>query len=165
MTIRIHGTASAQQNLSGELQFYFVYCTSPGAFTDPEPNPEDVEELTRSINILVTDNIQDQSQKNFEILYQSVALRSAPTIMTNPEPILALENEAAPSLSGEGYIWKFSVERNDLWKDFQLDDPVGLLVKELDGVILESGVRITTIDGSPSGIDKNIEFVRVDNFQ
>jgi len=165
MTTRIHGAASAQQNLTGELQFYVVYCTSPGAFTDPSPNPPENEEEVRSINIQVTDEIQDQTQKNFEILYQSVGLRSTPTIMNNPEAVATLQaaTVGAPSLTGEGFVWKFAAERADVWEDFAVDDPVGLLIKELDGVIIESGVRITTVDGSSSGTAKNMEFIRVNN--
>jgi hypothetical protein len=162
MPTRIHGAASMQQNLAGDLQFYIVYSLSPGAFTDPSPNPPEIEETARQINIQVTDDILDQSQKNFEILFQSIGLRAVPTIMNNPEPVLNLETEGAPSLTGEGYVWRFAVERADAWKDFKTDDPVGLLVRELDGVIIESGVRITTVDGSLSGTPKNMEFIRVD---
>jgi len=164
MTTRIHGAASAQQHLTGELQFYVVYCTSPGAFSDPASNPPENEEEVRSINIMVTDEIQDQSQKNFEILYQSVGLRASPSIMNDPEAVVALQNApvSAPTLTGEGYVWKFAVEHLDVWKDFRQDDPIGLLVKELDGVIIESGVRITTVDGSLSGTPKNMEFRRID---
>lgn len=162
MSTRIHGAASAQQNLAGELQFYVVYCKSPGAFSDPNPNPSEAEELAREVNVLVTETIQDQSQKNFEILFQSIALRAAPTVMNNPEAVIDLSAEGAPSLTGEGFIWKFAVERADMWEDFTTNDPIGLLVKEIDGVIIESGVRLTTVDGSPSGLPKNIEFSRVD---
>ena len=35
---------------------------------------------------------------------------------------------------------------------------------DLDGVIIDSGVRITTVDGSSSGVPKNIEFVKVSTF-
>lgn len=163
MSTRIHGAASAQQNLSSELQFYIVYCSSPGAVTDPVFNPLEIEEQARGINIHVTENIKDQCQKNFEILFQTVSLRAAPTIMNNPEPVLALEAEGAPSLTGEGFLWKFAVERTDVWEDFKDNNPVGLLIREIDGVIIESGVRITTVDGSPSGLPKNMEFTRVDN--
>lgn len=159
MTTRIHGAASAQQNLAGELQFYVLYCSSPGAFSDPNPNPPEIEEAARLINIQVTDHIKDQSQKNFEILYQSISLRAAPSIMSNPIPVMDLAAEGSPTLTGEGYFWKFANERGNMWEDFKTGDPLGLLVKELDGVILDSGVRITTVDGSPTGVPKNTEFV------
>lgn len=163
MSTRIHGAASAQQNLSGELQFYIVFCTSPGAFSDPNPNPPEEEETVREVNIQVTDDIRDQSQKNFEILFQSIALRAAPSVMNNPEATSSLSAMGSPTLTGEGFVWKFAVERADTWEDFTTKDPIGLLVKELDGVIIESGVRITTVDGSPTGIPKNMEFTKVIN--
>ena len=164
MPKRIHGAAGAQQSLSANLETYLMYCISPGAYTDPNPNPPSSEELTRAINIFVTGNILDQSQKNFEILFQSVSLRSVPVVMSDPIPVLDLQYEGAPSLTGEGFIWKFSHERTDTWMDYSTNDPIGILVKELDGVILDSGVRITTVDGSSSGVPKNVEFEKLDGF-
>lgn len=165
MTDRINGAASAQQNLSGSLQYYIVYASSPNAFSDPDANPPPAEELTRLLNILVTGDIQDQSQKNFEILFQSVALRAVPVIMNDPIAVADLSVEGAPTLTGEGFVYKFSVERLSVFENFGPNGtvgPVGLLVDELDGVVLDSGVRVTTVDGSPSGFAKNIEFARVD---
>lgn len=161
MSNRVHGAASSQQNLTGSLQFYHCFVLSPGAFTDPEPNPPVPQELTRLVNIQVTEEISDQSQKNFEILLQSIALRAMPVIMNNPLAVLDVGTEA-PTLTGEGFIWKFSVELEDVFLDFSNSNPVGLLVKEIDGVIIDSGVRLTTVDGSTSGIPKNIEFTRTD---
>lgn len=160
MPSRVNGASSAHQNLSGGLQFYYCYTLSPGAFTDPDPNPPEEEQLVRQVNILVTDDIEDQSQKNFEIILQSIGFRAMPVIMGNPNGVLDVSQYGAQSLQGEGFVWKFSAERDDVYKDYGNDDPVGLLVKELDGVILDSGVRVTTVDGSPSGQQKNIEFVR-----
>lgn len=163
MPIKIHGAASAQQNLTADLQFYILYCTSPGAYSDPDPNPPEAQEQIRSVNILVTDHIQDQSQKNFEILFQTLALRAAPVIMNNPVAEQSLAAAGAPTLVGEGFMWKFALERGDIWQNFQTGDPVGLLIKDLDGVIIASGVRITTVPGSPSGVPMNMEFIRVSN--
>lgn len=160
MAERIHGAASSQQNLSGSLQFYHCFVLSPGAYTDPNPNPPEDQELTRLVNIQVTEDILDQSQKNFEILWQSIGLRAMPVIMNDPEPVLDVGVEA-PTLTGEGFMWKFTVERDDVFLDFDTNDPVGLLVKEIDGVIIDSGVRLTTVDGSTSGVAKNIEFIQV----
>jgi hypothetical protein len=161
MTAQINGTSSAMQNLTGDLQFYIAYALSPGAYTDPNPNPPEPEEQIRQVNIQVTEEIQDQSQKNFEIFFQSIGLRAVPTIMNNPVAVPSLEAEGAPTLVGEGFVWKFACERPDTWEDFKTRDPVGLLVKEIDGVIIDSGVRITTVPGSPSGNPQNMEFVMV----
>jgi hypothetical protein len=161
MTAQINGTSSAMQNLTGDLQFYIAYALSPGAYTDPNPNPPEPEEQIRQVNIQVTEEIQDQSQKNFEIFFQSIGLRAVPTIMNNPVAVQSLEAEGAPTLVGEGFVWKFACERANTWEDFKTRDPVGLLVKEIDGVIIDSGVRITTVTGSPSGNPQNMEFVMV----
>lgn len=162
---RVNGASSAQQSLAGSLQYYVVFASSPLAFTDPNPNPAENEEITRQINIGVTNEIRDQSQKNFEILFQSVGLRAVPTIMSNPVVVedLSSATVGAPTLTGEGFVWKFAVERADTFMDYTTNDPVGLLISELDGVIIDSAVRITTKDGSPSGVSKNIEFTRVEN--
>lgn len=164
MSNRINGAASSQQSLSGSLQYYMVYASSPGAFTDPNPNPDELESVARILNIQVTENIKDESQKNFEILLQTIALRSMPVIMSNPEAVISLENAGAPTLTGEGFVWKFSTERENMWFDYITNNPVGLLIKELDGSFIDSGVRITTVDGSSTGIPKNIEFVRMSTF-
>jgi len=163
MSTRINGAASSQQSLSGSLQYYVLYASSPGAFTDPAPNPSTPEESdARLLNIQVTENIKDESQKNFEILLQSIALRAMPVVMGDPIPVLSLSQAGAPSLTGEGFVWKFSAEREDMFLDFKTGDPVGLLIKEIDGVFIESSVRITTVDGSSTGVPKNIEFVKMD---
>jgi hypothetical protein len=69
-------------------------------------------------------------------------------------------------LSGEGFIWKFAVERGVQFYNFTpygSPGPVGLLVDDLDGVILPSGIRITTVTGSPTGWAKNIAFSRAES--
>lgn len=163
MPARINGASTSQQNLTGSLQFYYCYTASPGAFTDPLPNPPEEQEQLRKVNIQVTGNIKDQSQKNFEILLQTIGFRAMPVVMGDPRPVLKLEDSGAPSLTGEGFVWVFSVEREDTFLDN--NDQVGLLVNEIDGVILDSNVRLTTVTGSPSGQPKNIEFIRKDTLQ
>lgn len=160
---RINGSVTANQSLTGALQYYVVYAKSPMAFSDPNPNPDDEQELTRLINILNTGELVDQSQKNYEILFQSIGLRSMPIIVGDVAATPDLSMSGAPSLTGEGFVWKFAVEQNSAFEDFETMDPVGLLIKELDGVFISSGVRLTTMDGSYSGVEKNIEFTRMDN--
>lgn len=165
MTLKIHGTASAMQNLTADLQYYVCYASSPGAFTDPNPNPPPAEELTRLVNIEVTNQIFDQSQKNFEILLMSIGMRAMPVILADPTPVLDLSLYTL-ELSGEGFMWKFAVERGVQFYNFTpygTAGPVGLLIDDLDGVIIASGVRLTTVTGSPSGWAKNIAFSRVDS--
>lgn len=150
---RINGAVSAQQSVTGSLQYYIVYASSPLAFSDPNPNPPEQEESTRKINILSTGEIKDQSQKNFEILFQAIGLRSVPSIMNDPEAVSDLANEGAPTLSGEGFIWKFASDRENIFNDYTSDNPVGLLIDDLQGLVIYSGVQIIT-----SGPGINMEF-------
>jgi len=162
MPVQIHGAASAMQNLTADLQYYVCYASSPGAFTDPNPDPPLPQSLTRLINIQVTGSPLDQSQKNFDIFLMSIGMRAMPVVLADPVAVLQLSDYTI-ELSGEGYVWKFGVERGVQFYNFTpfgTPGPVGLLVDDLDGVILPSGVRITTVSGSPSGWNKNVVFSR-----
>lgn len=165
MTQRIHGAATSMQNLSADLQYYVCYASSPGAFTDPNPNPPENQEIPRLVNIQVTGSPLDQSQKNFEVLLMSIGLRAMPVVLSNPVAVIELADYTL-DLSGEGFIWKFAVERGVQFYNFTpygTPGPVGLLVDDLDGVILPSGVRVTTISGSPTGWSKNVAFSRMES--
>jgi hypothetical protein len=163
--IRINGAASSDQVLTSSLQYYVCYASSPGAFTNPSPNPPPAEELTRLVNIQVTANPLDQSQKNFEVFLMSIGLRAMPVVLSDPAAVIKLEDYTL-ELTGEGFIWKFAVERGVQFFNFTpygTPGPVGLLIDELDGVILPSGVRITTVTGSPTGWAQNVAFSRMDS--
>jgi hypothetical protein len=162
MPQKIHGAASAMQNLTADLQYYICYAASPLCFTDPNPNPPPSEEITRLVNIQVTGDPLDESQKNFEVFLMSIGLRAMPVILADPMPVLELADYTT-ELSGEGFIWKFAVERGVQFYNFTpfgSPGPVGLLVDDLNGVIIPSGVRITTVTGSPSGWAQNVAFYR-----
>ena len=165
MPIKIHGAATSMQNLTADLQYYVCYASSPGAFTDPNPNPPPSQELARLINIQVTGQPLDESQKNFEVLLMSIGLRAMPVVLSDPQAVFQLQDYTL-ELAGEGFIWKFAVERGVQFYNFTPygnPGPVGLLVNDLDGVILPSGVRVTTITGSPTGWAKNIAFSRMES--
>ena len=165
MVQKIHGAATSMQNLTADLQYYVCYASSPGAFTDPNPNPPVSQEISRLVNIQVTGNPLDESQKNFEVLLMSIGLRAMPTVLSNPAAVLELADYTL-ELSGEGYIWKFAVERGVQFYNFTpygTPGPVGLLIDDLNGVILPSGVRITTVQGSPTGWAQNISFARLES--
>lgn len=165
MVAKIHGAATSMQNLTADLQYYVCYASSPLAFTDPNPNPPISEEILRLVNIQVTGEPLDQSQKNFEVFLMSIGLRAMPVVLSDPTPVLELADYTL-ELSGEGFIWKFAVERGVQFYNFTpygTPGPVGLLVDDLDGVVLPSGVRITTVTGSPSGWNKNVAFSRMDS--
>lgn len=162
MPQKIHGAASAMQNLTADLQYYICYAASPLCFTDPNPNPPPSEEITRLVNIQVTGDPLDESQKNFEVFLMSIGLRAMPVILSDPLPVLQLADYTT-QLSGEGFIWKFAVERGVQFYNFTpfgSPGPVGLLIDDLNGVILPSGVRITTVTGSPTGWAQNVAFYR-----
>lgn len=166
MPIQIHGAASANQVLTADLSYYICYAASPMAFTSPNPNPPVDQEIPRLMNIQVTGNPLDESQKNFEVFLMSIGLRAMPVVLADPVPILELADYTS-ELFGEGFIWKFAVERGVQFYNFTpygTAGPVGLLIDDLDGVILPSGVRVTTVSGSPSGWAKNVAFVKMDTF-
>lgn len=162
MPERIHGTASAMQNLTANLQYYVCYASSPNAFTLPDPNPSD--EISRLVNIQVTGKPSDQSQKNFEVLVMSIGLRAMPVILNNPMPVAEL-SDYTPELSGQGFVWKFAVERGSQFHNYTpygIPGPVGLLISDIDGLILPSGVRVTPVSGSPSGWAQNVAFYKLE---
>ena len=163
MVHRIHGAATSMQNLSADLAYYVCYASSPLCFTDPSANPPLNQELIRLVNIQVTGSPLDQSQKNFEVFLMSIGLRAMPVVLSDPAAVLQLA-DYTNELSGEGFVWKFAVERGVQFYNFTpygTPGPVGLLVDDLDGVILPCGVRITTVTGSQSGWAKNIAFSRM----
>lgn len=160
MAEKVNGTSTAAQCLSADIQYFVCYACSPGAFTDPDPRPSLVDDIVRLINIQVTGIVTDTSQKNFEVLFNAIGLRATPVIFNNPKPVLDLAAHTA-RLSGEGFEWKFAVERTNQFFNFTrrgTPGPTGLLVDELDGVILPSGVRLTTVQNSASGWAQNVEF-------
>lgn len=147
MVTKAHGQAGADQVVTGSAQYYTVWCLSPDAFTDPEN--------AAGVNIRVTGNINDESQKNFEVLVQSVGLRAMPIILNNPEAVAELSDENAPTLTGEGFVWKFAIEYADAFVN--KTSTIGLLVEELNGIVLPNGTILDTMGGG-----LNIEFIRQD---
>jgi hypothetical protein len=153
---RINGSVSSHQSLAGSLQYYVVYAWSPLAFTSPDTNPSDEDELARGVNLQPTGEIKDQSQKNFEILFQAIGLRSVPSIMNDPEAVEELATHGAPTLTGEGFIWKFASDRENIFYDYTDNNPIGLLINDIHGLVIASGVQLNT-----AGDNINIEFTSV----
>lgn len=142
------GTTKATQALVGALESYTVWCSSPGAFSDPEN--------ATGVDVRPTGNVRDQSQKNLEILAQAIGLRSTPVILALPTSEAALESAGATQLTGEGWTWCFGVEQAQAFE--KQGDPVQLLNEELAGIVLANGVVIST-----TGPGQNIEFRRKEN--
>ena len=98
--------------------------------------------LFTSLNITVTGNYSDNSQKDFESVVQCIGLRAMPTVMNNPVAVSGvgsqvLENYGAPSLTGAGFIFKFATEIPGAHS-------VDTLKEELNGIVLNAGVIDTT---------------------
>ncbi len=143
MVSKAHGLASASQVLTGNLQYYTVWCESPNAFSDPDN--------ATGINIRITGDIADETQKNFELIIQSVGLRAMPIILNDPLAITDLAADGATSVTGEGFVWQFSVETERAFAT-KIDE-VGLLIEEMNGIVLINGAVLDT-----SGPGQNIEF-------
>jgi len=147
MISKAHGAASASQVLTGNLQYYTVWCESPNAVSDPDN--------ATGINILITGNIADETQKNFEVIIQSIGLRAMPIILNDPLAVANLASDGASVVTGEGFVWQFSVEQEGVFAT--KTDNIGLLILELDGIVLPSGAVLSTGGGG-----QNIEFSRQD---
>ena len=147
MVSKAHGSASASQVLTSNLQYYTVWCEAPDAVSDPDN--------ATGINILITGNIIDETQKNFEVIIQSVGLRAMPIILNDPLAVSDLAADGASVVTGEGFVWEFSVETEGAFAT--KTNSVGLLIVELDGIVLPSGAVLST-----SGGGQNIEFSRQD---
>jgi len=128
------------------MYYYTIFALSPKDITYPKNALE--------VNIETTGSIKDESQKNFEVLVQSIGLRAMPIIVKEPMKTINLAIIGSPTLAGEGYVFLFANEVPSCYEDYETKDPVGLLRKELHGIVLPNGVVIKT-----SGVGKNIEII------
>jgi hypothetical protein len=127
---RIHGAASESEHLTGNLNFYTLY-------------------ITDAVDITATGSILDQSQQNFDDVINLINLVAQPVLMNNP--ISVLLDDYAPTLTGNGYIFKFAVEHGFVFA--RNGDNVAILAELFDGV---------TIDGVLIEVGSNIEFLMSD---
>jgi hypothetical protein len=127
---RIHGAASASEHLTGNLNFYTLY-------------------ITDAVDITATGNILDQSQQNFDDVVNLINLVAQPVLMNSP--ISVLLDDYAPTLTGDGYIFKFAVEHGHVFS--RNGNNVAILAELFDGV---------TIDGVLLEVGSNIEFLMSD---
>lgn len=137
------GAAGASQTLTGSLERFRVWCVSPNAFSQPA--------MATGVNVKATGSLKDVSQKNFELLVQSVSLRATPVLLETPNAVEELSNHGSQQVTGEGFVWCFGTEGRDF---FRLgSNAAGLLTKEIDGIVLSNGTVIKT-----HGAGQNIEF-------
>ena len=109
--------------------------------------------LFTSIDITVTNDYENDSQKDFESVVQVIGLRAMPAVMNNPVALNGagnnlLQNYGAPSMTGAGYIFKFATE-------VPFAHTVDTLKDELHGIVLNGG----TVDTKNS---VNMEFTKQD---
>lgn len=104
-----------------------------------------------SADIKCTGDIQDDSQKNFEILVHSIGLRATPIWRNNPTYHKDL-SKVGSTIKSSGYAWEFMTDVPLCFLD-ENNDKVGLLNKEINGIVLFSGSILSSI-----GDNKNIEF-------
>ena len=132
MTLERSGAMGSVEVLTGNIEFFTLYT---------------------SLDIRVTGDFNNNSQKDFESVVQVIGLRAMPTVMNNPVYLNGtganvLENYGAPSITGAGYIFKFATETPNA-------HTVDTLKDELNGVVLNAG----TIDTKSS---VNMEFTKQD---
>jgi len=117
MSLSRKGAMGSVEVLTGNIEFFTLFTT---------------------LNITVTGNYNDNTQKDFESVVQCIGLRAMPTVMNNPVAVSGsgsqvLESYGAPSLTGAGYIFKFATEIPGAHS-------VDTLKDELNGIVLNAGV-------------------------
>jgi hypothetical protein len=116
---RIHGAATAGENLSGNINFYTLY--------------------VKGVDITSTSDVADQTQQNFDDVCNLINLVAQPVIMNNPIAITL--DGLAPTLTGPGFMFKFAVEHGRIFE--RNGDTVAILREIFDGVTI-NGVALTT---------------------
>jgi len=122
---KIHGAATAGENLSGNINFYTLYI--------------------KDLDITVTGDINNQSQQNFDDVCNLINLVAQPVIMNNPIPV-TLDQVGAPTLVGPGMIFKFAVEHGRIFE--RNSDSVAILKEIFEGVQI-NGIALS----SPANIE------------
>ena len=117
MSLNRSGAMGSVEVLTGNIEFFTLFTT---------------------IDITVTGNYNDNSQKDFESVVQCIGLRAMPTVMNNPVALNGsgsnlLQNYGAPTLTGAGWIFKFATEIPGAHSVDSLKD-------ELHGIVLNEGV-------------------------
>ena len=117
MSLNRSGAMGSVEVLTGNIEFFTLFTT---------------------IDITVTGNYNDNSQKDFESVVQCIGLRAMPTVMNNPVALNGsgsnlLQNYGAPTLTGAGWIFKFATEIPGAHSVDSLKD-------ELHGIVLNGGV-------------------------
>ena len=91
---RIHGAATAGENLAGNINFYTMYA--------------------KALDITHTGDILDQTQQNLDDVVNIISLVAQPVIMNNPLSVTL--DGLAPTLTGAGMLFKFAVEHGKVFE-------------------------------------------------
>ena len=91
---RVHGAATAGENLAGNINFYTMY--------------------VKSLDITHTGDILDQTQQNLDDVVNIISLVAQPVIMNNPLSVTL--DGLAPTLTGVGMLFKFAVEHGKVFE-------------------------------------------------
>jgi hypothetical protein len=95
--------------------------------------------------------------KNFEILKQSIGLRAVPETISSLRRVRSLKESGSKKFVGQGYFWEFAIEAVDIF--LEDGDPVGLLSKEMNNIVLPCGSLLIT-----QGEGINVEFIKNENY-
>ena len=91
---RVHGAATAGENLAGNINFYTMY--------------------VKTLDITHTGDILDQTQQNLDDVVNIISLVAQPVIMNNPLSVTL--DGLAPTLTGVGMLFKFAVEHGKVFE-------------------------------------------------
>ena len=91
---RIHGAATAGENLAGNINFYTMY--------------------VKDLDISHTGDILDSTQQNLDDVVNIISLVAQPIVMNNPLSVTL--DGLAPTLTGAGMIFKFAVEHGNVFE-------------------------------------------------
>ena len=91
---RVHGAATAGENLAGNINFYTMY--------------------VKTLDITHTGDILDQTQQNLDDVVNIISLVAQPVIMNNPLSVTL--DGLAPTLTGAGMLFKFAVEHGKVFE-------------------------------------------------
>jgi hypothetical protein len=116
---RIHGAATAGENLAGNINFYTMYI--------------------KTVDMSFTGDLADQSQQNMDDVVNIISLIAQPLVMNNP--ISVTLDGIAPTLTGAGTIFKFAVEHDRV---FERDGDNVSVLKEIFYGITIDGTLLTT---------------------
>jgi hypothetical protein len=110
---RIHGAATAGENLAGNINFYTMYI--------------------KTLDITYTGDLADPSQQNMDDVVNIISLIAQPLVMNNPVAVTL--DGIAPTLTGSGMIFKFAVEHG---KVFERDgDSISILKEIFHGITID----------------------------